>query len=106
MSRSQEKRAKRQAQQYDRDLAWFIRAPQGRRLLRDLMQRNAYATPIFNGNSRDALAIGMQTAITSLVNDIKRVSLTNFHLMESEAYAEQASAEAADAANVSDDTAE
>lgn len=88
MSRRQEKERRRKERQREDDLRWFIGAPAGRRLLRELMEASCYGRPQFAGNSSDAFRIGQQKIVATLVDDIKGVALEDFHRLEIEARAE------------------
>ena len=100
MSRRSEKRLKREAED---DLRWLIGDVRGRRILRQLLKDNAYATPIFNGNSRDAMVIGRQAAVTEFLNRIRAVDLASVHLMETEAAAAEKFAQQSAEADAGDD---
>lgn len=88
MSRRTEKEAKRRQRQREDDLRWLIGAPQGRRILRKLMEDARHDRPTFSGNSRDAYILGQQKLVSDLVQEVKDAALEDFHRLELEARAE------------------
>lgn len=106
MSRRTEKEARRKARQREDDLRWFIGAPAGRRILRELIDSSGYARPQFAGNSSDAFRIGQQKLVAGLVDEIKSTALEDFHRLELESRAQQQLDAAANADGEDDDVDE
>ncbi len=96
--------AKRFQREREEDLRWLIGDVRGRRILHRLLQANGYATPVFNGNSRDAMVIGRQAAVTEFLNEIRAIDLASVHAMEVEAVAAEKYAKAQEQAAGDDDT--
>lgn len=89
MSRRSEAREKAQAKQHDDDLRWFIGSQRGRRMLRAMIADSGYGKHTFMGNSRDTYEAGRQKFVAGLVEEVKTLSLEQFHLMEIEARADE-----------------
>lgn len=98
MSRRSEARDKLLAKQRDDDVRWFIGSARGRRMLRQMIEDSGYGKHTFMGNSRDAYESGRQKFVAGLVEEVKRLSLEQFHLMEIEARADENDANHAESA--------
>lgn len=85
MSRRSEAREKLLAKQRDDDMRWFMGSVRGRRMLRTMIEDSGYGRHVFMGNSRDAYEAGRQKFVAGLVEEIKALSLEQYHLMEMEA---------------------
>lgn len=92
-SRKQAKREKRARQQWADDLRWLMEAPQGRRIVQNLLDRGAYGQNVFTGNSHGNFLQGRQALANELAAEIKLIALEGFHRMELEARSAQQFAE-------------
>jgi hypothetical protein len=92
MSRRSEARDKLLAKQREDDIRWFIGSVRGRRMLRAMIENSGYGRHTFMGNSRDAYEAGRQKVVAGLVEEIKALTLEQFHLMEIEGRTEETSA--------------
>lgn len=92
MSRRTEAREKLLARQRDDDLRWFIGSVRGRRMLRAMIADSGYGKHTFMGNSRDAYEAGRQKFVAGLVEEIKTLTLEQFHVMEIESRTEETNA--------------
>lgn len=101
MSRRSEAREKLLAKQREDDLRWFMGSPRGRRMLRAMIADSGYGRHVFMGNSRDTYEAGRQRFAATLVEEVKGLSLEQFHLMEIEGRAEEKDANLAE--NTQDD---
>lgn len=92
MSRRSEARDKLLAKQREDDIRWFIGSVRGRRMLRAMIADSGYGKHTFMGNSRDTYEAGRQKFVAGLVEEIKTLTLEQFHLMEIEGRTEETDA--------------
>ena len=83
-TRREAQRQKRVMEQWEGDLRWLMAAPQGRRVVANLIARAGVGRVVFNGNSRDAFVLGRQSLPTELLQEIRLIALDMVHLMEVE----------------------
>lgn len=87
MSRRSEKRAKRAESQWADDLRWLLDAPQGRRIVANLLARGSLDRSAFSGNSTTFYMQGRQDYVRDFVRDLRAADLAGFRRMEDEALA-------------------
>jgi len=94
MSRRSDKREKLARQQRVKDLQWLMAAPQGRRIVAELVESSGIGTvSAFTGNSATIYAMGRYDFVQRFVNELRAVALADYRRMEDEALSAQQIAE-------------
>lgn len=84
MSRRSEQRAKRAEKQWAEDLKWLLAAPQGRRIVANIISLAGLAASAFTGNSMTFYNQGRQDFVRTLIDNMRRADLAGFRRVEDE----------------------